>query len=108
VINEWRSRFCFHLRPSTEALTPIETLAKPLLAETEDAEVHYRLRTALQLLDVHKTDRPGAVAEDDDELTNGSGSGATSDDESQQQDSAVDAPVLSSSRDGVSRTDPIR
>lgn len=41
---------------SSETLTTIETLLESILEETEGPEVHYKLRTALQLLEVHRSD----------------------------------------------------
>ena len=55
---------------SDETLDTIRTLLESLLAETDDSEVHYKLRTALQLLDVHEQDLTEleAVADQDGDL----------------------------------------
>ncbi|MFB6196013.1 MAG: hypothetical protein ABEI80_07555 [Haloplanus sp.] len=39
---------------SDETLETIRTLLESLIEETDDSEVHYKLRTALQLLAVHE------------------------------------------------------
>ncbi len=55
---------------SDRTLDTIETLLESLLEETDDADVHYKLRTALQLLDVHRADLTDLdeVADEDTEL----------------------------------------
>lgn len=39
---------------TSEPLETVETLLESLLVETEGPEVHYKLRTALQLLAAHR------------------------------------------------------
>jgi hypothetical protein len=41
---------------SDRTLGTIETLLESVLEETDDSEMRYKLRTALQLLDVHRND----------------------------------------------------
>jgi len=55
---------------SNRTLDTIETLLESLLEETDDADIHYKLRTALQLLDVHRADLTDLdeVADEDTEL----------------------------------------
>lgn len=53
----------------SEQLDTVETLLRTLLDETEGPEVHYKLRTALQLLAVHRQEVRGlkaAAGEDED------------------------------------------
>ena len=53
---------------SQETLSTVRELLTTVLDETDDAEVHYKLRTALQLLDVHRQDLTSLddVTEDDE------------------------------------------
>jgi hypothetical protein len=55
---------------TTETLSTIETLLESLLEETDDSEVHYKLRTALQLLEIQKSDirQLEDAAADDEQL----------------------------------------
>ncbi|MFD1586142.1 hypothetical protein ACFR9U_04045 [Halorientalis brevis] len=55
---------------SGETLETIRTVLESLLDETEDAEVHYKLRTALQLVEVQQSDltQLEEVADEDSEL----------------------------------------
>ncbi|RLM90942.1 hypothetical protein D3D02_04070 [Halobellus sp. Atlit-38R] len=39
-----------------ETIETVRTLLRGALENTDDTEVHYKLRTALQLLDVYKND----------------------------------------------------
>ena len=53
-----------------ETLGTVRRLLTALLDETDGSEVHYKLRTALQLLDAHENDLEHLkeVADDDAEL----------------------------------------
>jgi hypothetical protein len=53
-----------------ETLSTIETLLESLLEETDESEVHYKLRTALQLLEIQKSDirQLEDAAADDEQL----------------------------------------
>lgn len=55
---------------SDETIETVKTMLATLLEETEDSEVHYKLRTALQLLEIHEDelDRLSEVAEQDSEV----------------------------------------
>jgi hypothetical protein len=55
---------------TTETLSTIETLLESLLEETDESEVHYKLRTALQLLEIQKSDirQLEDAAADDEQL----------------------------------------
>lgn len=55
---------------ANETLDTVRNLLTALLDETDDSEVHFKLRTALQLLDAHQNDLDhlAAAADDDDEL----------------------------------------
>lgn len=59
--------------PNSEVLDTIETLLDSTLDETEDPDVNYKLRTALQLLDVVRNQQASvadslADADMDDDL----------------------------------------
>ena len=53
---------------SQDTLSTVRELLVTVLDETDDAEVHYKLRTAMQLLDIHCRDltRLDDLAEDDE------------------------------------------
>ncbi len=55
---------------SDETLATIETLLKSVLDETDDPDKSYKLRTALQLLEIHQdnTERLREAAEADADL----------------------------------------
>jgi hypothetical protein len=56
---------------SETTLDTIRTVLESLLEEADDSEVRYKLRTALQLLEVHRNDLThiDEVADSDEELT---------------------------------------
>lgn len=54
------------VRVTGETLSTIEAMLESLLEETDDQEVHYKLRTALQLLEAHKQDISELEAAADD------------------------------------------
>ena len=41
---------------SDDTLDTISSLLEAVIADTDDSEVHYQLRTALQLLELHRDD----------------------------------------------------
>ncbi|RLM56671.1 hypothetical protein DVK02_09255 [Halobellus sp. Atlit-31R] len=53
-----------------ETIETVRTLLRGALESTDDTEVHFKLRTALQLLDVHENDidRLQEAAESDEGL----------------------------------------
>lgn len=54
---------------SRDTLSTVRELLTTVLDETDDAELHYKLRTAIQLLDVHCQDLTSIDdVDDDDEL----------------------------------------